>query len=134
MFVSLQLMGYRRILYKSWLIRRGRLFANQSSFGKESTRSRSGGSSSQANSSKINSFSSSSNHYEVLGVLKNCSQKQVRDAYIARSKEYHPDCENKMGLSEEELKSKFQQVYEAYSVLNNPDARKDYDSALERPN
>lgn len=121
-------MGYGRVLYRLWLIRTGRFYSSQSSSGQQSNGQRADSKSSSSTESKL--FSSSSNYYEVLGVNKNCSQKDVREAYISRTKEYHPDSDNKLGLSKEQLKAKFQQVNEAYSVLNNVDSRKSYDLGL----
>ncbi len=64
-----------------------------------------------------------SNYYEVLGVAKNASEKEIRQAYRRLAREYHPDV-NKTDAAAEE---KFKEVNEAYSVLSDEESRKKYD-------
>lgn len=63
-------------------------------------------------------------YYEVLGVAKNSSQKDVKKAYYQLAKKYHPDT-NK---NDPEAAKKFQQVSEAYEVLSDEQKRKEYDA------
>ena len=60
------------------------------------------------------------NHYETLGVDKNATQDELKKAYRKLSKEHHPD----KGGDEE----KFKEISEAYSVLSDPEKRKQYDN------
>ena len=50
--------------------------------------------------------------YETLGVPRNASQKDIRQAYRSMARQYHPDVNGGEKTSEE----KFKQLNEAYSV------------------
>lgn len=60
------------------------------------------------------------NPYEILGVSKDASQKEVSDAYKRRAKQTHPD---KEGGDHEE----FVKVSLAFEILSNPEKREYYD-------
>ncbi|HVA83050.1 MAG TPA: DnaJ domain-containing protein [Candidatus Aquilonibacter sp.] len=62
-------------------------------------------------------------YYEILGVPKNASEEQIKKAYRELALKYHPD-RNKEKSAEE----KFKGINEAYSVLGEPEKRKQYDS------
>ena len=51
-------------------------------------------------------------YYEVLGIPRNASQKEIKKAYYQLAKKYHPDT-NK---GDPEASKKFQEVSEAYEV------------------
>ncbi|CAG8443274.1 7216_t:CDS:10 [Diversispora eburnea] len=61
-------------------------------------------------------------YYELLGVTKNASQSDIKKAYYALAKKYHPDT-NK----DTSAKEKFVQVQEAYEVLSDEEKRAQYD-------
>jgi DnaJ family protein A protein 3 len=63
-------------------------------------------------------------YYEILGVAKNASAKDIKKAYYQLAKKYHPDTNNK----DPEAQKKFQQVSEAYEVLSDETKRREYDS------
>ncbi|XP_014362333.2 dnaJ-like protein 60 isoform X1 [Papilio machaon] len=65
-------------------------------------------------------------HYDVLNLRKNCTDKEIKDAYIRLSKQYHPD-KNKNARAQEQ----FVQVQEAYNVLSKPGSRAQYDSTID---
>lgn len=65
-----------------------------------------------------------SNLYEVLGVNKNASDKEIKKAYRKLAVKYHPD---KNPSAEEEAEEKFKKLSEAYTVLTDPQKRKVYD-------
>lgn len=67
-------------------------------------------------------------HYEVLGVSPRASEAQVREAYVALARKYHPDfhTDSNRDAAEEAM----QRVNEAWSVLRNSDRRQDYDRSL----
>ena len=69
-------------------------------------------------------FLSPSNYYDVLGVSKDASPKEVKKAYYQLAKKYHPDS-NK---GDKETSRKFQEVSEAYECLSDDNKRKQYDA------
>ncbi|XP_003737482.1 protein tumorous imaginal discs, mitochondrial [Galendromus occidentalis] len=62
-------------------------------------------------------------YYEILGVARNASAKDVKKAYYQLAKKYHPDT-NK---GDKDAAKKFQEVSEAYEVLSDDSKRKHYD-------
>lgn len=62
-------------------------------------------------------------YYEVLGVPKNASKDQIKDAYRTLAMQYHPD-RNKSPEAEE----KFKEISEAYAVLSDDQKRSQYDT------
>ena len=61
--------------------------------------------------------------YDTLGVPRNASQKDIRQAYRGMARQFHPDVNGGEKTSEE----KFKQINEAYSVLSVEDKRRRYD-------
>src|ERR671937_1067708 len=68
-------------------------------------------------------MSSKRDYYEVLGVQKNASKEEVKNAYRKLALQYHPD-RNKAAGSED----KFKEISEAYAVLSDDEKRKRYDT------
>src|SRR5919206_2251829 len=64
------------------------------------------------------------NYYEVLGVPRNASQSEIKNAYRKLAKERHPD---HAGGSEAE----FSLLQEAHAVLSDPKRRRQHDEALD---
>ncbi|XP_076319570.1 dnaJ homolog l(2)tid, mitochondrial isoform X2 [Tachypleus tridentatus] len=64
-----------------------------------------------------------SDYYEVLGIARNASQKDIKKAYYQLAKKYHPDTNR----GDPEAAKKFQEVSEAYEVLSDDNKRKQYD-------
>ena len=54
-------------------------------------------------------------HYETLGVPRTASPEDVRNAYLEKTKLYHPD----KNLDNENTRAKLLQVQEAYESLRN---------------
>jgi len=67
-------------------------------------------------------------HYSVLGVDYDASQKQIRDAYLKLSKQYHPDYNVGQNEKQDEaIHNKFVKINNAYSTLGNEKQRRMYD-------
>lgn len=67
-------------------------------------------------------------YYEVLGVSKNATDAELKNAYKKMAIKYHPD--RQVGKSDEEKKAaeeKFKEAAEAYDVLRDPQKRQQYD-------
>jgi len=64
------------------------------------------------------------NYYEVLGVPREASQAEIRNAYRNLAKERHPD--HPGGSAEE-----FSRLQEANAVLSDPDRRRQHDEAID---
>jgi molecular chaperone DnaJ len=64
-------------------------------------------------------------YYKILGVSKDADAAEVKKAYRNLARELHPD-RNKDDKSAE---TRFKDVSEAYSVLSDPEKRKQYDEA-----
>jgi len=64
--------------------------------------------------------------YSILGVARNVSQEDIKKAYRGLAKEWHPDLhQGKETL--EDAEERFKEISEAYSVLSDPEKRRNYD-------
>src|SRR5919199_1424285 len=68
-------------------------------------------------------MSNKRDYYEVLGIQKNASKEEVKNAYRKLALQYHPD-RNKAAGAEE----RFKEISEAYAVLSDDEKRKRYDT------
>lgn len=66
----------------------------------------------------------SDDYYEVLGVSKNVSEKDIRRAYRKLARQHHPD---QNPDDKEAAEERFKAIGEAYGVLSDPKKRKQYD-------
>lgn len=62
-------------------------------------------------------------YYEVLGVGKSADDAEIKKAYRALAKKYHPD----VNPGNAEAEAKFKEASEAYAILSDPDKRRQYD-------
>lgn len=62
-------------------------------------------------------------YYDVLGIKKGASDKEIKKAYRQKAMKYHPD----KNAGDKEAEEKFKEVNEAYDVLSNPDKKGKYD-------
>ncbi|MEE6518240.1 hypothetical protein FKM82_029112 [Ascaphus truei] len=61
-------------------------------------------------------------YYDILGVPKNASERQIKKAFHKLAMKYHPD-KNKSPDAE----AKFQEIAEAYEILSDENKRREYD-------
>jgi curved DNA-binding protein CbpA len=65
------------------------------------------------------------NLYNILGVSNTASQAEIRQSFRNLALKYHPD-KNK---NSEEARQKFMQIVEAYEILSDKQARRNYDDS-----
>ncbi len=63
------------------------------------------------------------NYYQILGVDKNATEKEIKKAYRKLARQYHPD----KNPNDKKAEDKFKEINEAYEVLGNPENRAKYD-------
>ncbi len=76
---------------------------------------------------------SKKNHYEVLGLGREATSSQVKQAYFSLAKKYHPDRtpENMDRSERKDVESLFARIAEAYGVLSNDASRREYQASLD---
>jgi tetratricopeptide (TPR) repeat protein len=77
------------------------------------------------------------NHYGLLGVEQSAPQNMIRDAYMERAKEWHPDAIARTGLAGDEfilekLDALFKRLQTVQRILSDSTTREAYDRELER--
>lgn len=65
------------------------------------------------------------NYYEILGLMRDATPEEIRQAYFELARKVHPDAN-----PDPKAKEKFIAIQEAYEVLNDKDRRMRYDSSL----
>lgn len=65
----------------------------------------------------------SKNYYDVLGVSKTASDKEIKQAYRKLARKHHPD----VNPGDKSADARFKDINTAYEVLSDPKKRKPYD-------
>jgi molecular chaperone DnaJ/curved DNA-binding protein len=63
-------------------------------------------------------------YYEILGVKRTASEKEIKSAYRKLARKYHPD----VNPGDKQAEKKFKEINEAQAVLTDPEKRKKYDT------
>ena len=63
------------------------------------------------------------NYYDILGISKNASDKDIKSAYRRMARKLHPD----VNPDDSRAQNQFKKVNEAFEVVGDPSRRKDYD-------
>ena len=66
---------------------------------------------------------SKQDYYDVLGVQRGVSEKELKSAYRKLALKYHPD----QNAGDKSAEKKFKEVGEAYAILSDPEKRSAYD-------
>jgi DnaJ-class molecular chaperone len=62
-------------------------------------------------------------YYEILGVSRTATEKDLKTAYRKLARKYHPD----VNPGDKSAEAKFKEVSEAFAVLSSPEKRAKYD-------
>jgi DnaJ-class molecular chaperone len=67
-------------------------------------------------------------YYDVLGVKRDASEKEVRAAYRKLARKHHPD----VNPGDKAAEARFKEINSAYEVLSDKDKRRKYDKYGDR--
>jgi len=62
-------------------------------------------------------------YYKILGVNRNASEREIKQAYRRLARQYHPD----VNPGDKSAEARFKQINEAYEVLSDKEKRQKYD-------
>jgi DnaJ-class molecular chaperone len=62
-------------------------------------------------------------YYQILGVSRNASEKEIKQAYRRLARKHHPD----VNPGDKSAEVKFKEINAAYEVLSNAEKRRKYD-------
>lgn len=69
--------------------------------------------------------------YEILGVSETATSEEIKKAYRKLAKEHHPDTNSDWTEEEKKMHAEiFSEITDAYEILINEEARKEYDEKL----
>ena len=74
------------------------------------------------------------NHYERLGVERDATRSEIRKAYFALSKTFHPDAYygKSLGSFQSKMEVVFRELTDSYEALGRPNKREAYDRYLDQ--
>lgn len=64
-------------------------------------------------------------YYQVLGLERKATQKDIRDAYRRLARKYHPD----VNPGDKKAEGRFKEISAAYAILGDAERRKKYDAS-----
>ncbi len=62
-------------------------------------------------------------YYNILGVSRNASEREIKQAYRKLARQYHPD----VNPDDKSAEARFKEINEAHEVLSDKEKRKKYD-------
>ena len=62
-------------------------------------------------------------YYQTLGVKRDATEKDIKQAYRKLARKYHPD----VNPGDKSAEAKFKEINEAFEVLSDKEKRKKYD-------
>jgi curved DNA-binding protein len=62
-------------------------------------------------------------YYDILGVKRDTSEREIRQAYRKLARKHHPD----VNPNDQSAEAKFKEINEAYEVLSDKEKRAKYD-------
>jgi len=63
------------------------------------------------------------NYYDILGVKRDASEQEIKQAYRRLARQHHPD----VNPGNKSAEDRFKKINEAYEVLSDKDKRQKYD-------
>ena len=67
-------------------------------------------------------MSTKADYYETLGVSRDASEAEVKQAFRKLARKYHPDVSKAA-----DAEARFKEINEAYEILRDPQKRRAYD-------
>ncbi|UCE20976.1 MAG: J domain-containing protein, partial [Candidatus Aminicenantes bacterium] len=83
----------------------------------------------------LNQEIESKNYYEILGVARDATPKEIKKSYFEIARKYHPDRFDRElpQDSREMVEEVFGHITRAFQTLNNEKEKQDYDARLDEP-